>query len=495
MSWRRGVRAAAASELRCPAAGNYGRSTTARQQMPELRFVGSAAELPEASSNTLLLGHRPALLAWIEATDALEGTVLPALAASLAPGTDSGASAETFIAAAEGAALRRVAVAMLPTACSRHNTPSHAHAVTKLVRSGAGGAAELSIVVALSDPAHASATACAVARAFPTYSLKSSAAAVPDVTVALVGANPSDLGRVNVAAAGVRRAMALVDAPTSELHTSAFVAEAAAVCAALKETAVGADVGITVIEGEQLQEAGLGGLWGVGKAASHPPALVVLSYTPAGATDSVAWVGKGIVYDTGGLSIKGKEGMPGMKTDMGGAAAVLAAFDSAVRSGPSEGIALHALLCLAENSIAAEATRPDDVHTFLSGKTVEVNNTDAEGRLVLGDGVAYAAKYLEPGLIIDLATLTGAQGIATGRNHAAIYCSTESIETRCLAAGRASGDLAHALPYVPEFYRSEFTSAVADMKNSVADRSNAQSSCAAQFIGAGTHLFCAPISH
>lgn len=453
-----------------------------------LRFVGSVAELPliSAAENTLLLGHRTGLLAWLGHAEELAGTVVPALAASLTPGTDSGASAETFIPAANGEeGLQRVAVAMLPTACSRHNTPSHAHAVTQLVRSCSGANKELSIVVVLSDPAHASATACAVARAFPTYTLKSNADTIQEVTVALVGAHPGDLELVSVAAAGVRRAMALVDAPTSELHTSAFVAQAIAVCEALNQRSDTSHdgVNITVIEGEQLREAGFGGIYNVGKAASHPPALVVLSYNPSNAPESVVWVGKGIVYDTGGLSIKSKEGMPGMKSDMAGAAAVLAAFDSAVRAGPGKGVALHAILCLAENSIAADSTRPDDVHTFYSGKTVEVNNTDAEGRLVLGDGVAYAAKHLCPSLIIDVATLTGAQGIATGRNHAAIYCSTESIEAHCLAAGRASGDLAHALPYVPEFYRAEFTSAVADMKNSVADRSNAQSSCAAQFIG------------
>jgi probable aminopeptidase NPEPL1 len=102
---------------------------------------------------------------------------------------------------------------------------------------------------------------------------------------------------------------------------------------------------------------------------------------------------------------------------------------------------------------------------------------------VLGDGVAFAAKYLDPAVIVDLATLTGAQGVATGQNHAAIYCSTERIEAACLTAGRASGDLTHALPYAPEFYRAEFASSVADMKNSVKDRNNAQASCAAQFIG------------
>lgn len=290
-----------------------------REGMPDLHFVGSIAELPSSPANTLLLGHRPALLSWIEqhengapGDELYSNTVVPALAASLTPGTDNGVSAETFIPVAD-AGLRRVAVAMLPTACSRHNTPSHAHTVTKLVRSCSGEKEELVIVAVLSDPSHASATACAVARAFPTYTLKSSPIATPDVAVALIGANPTDLELVNIAAAGVRRAMALVDAPTSELYTSAFVAEAVAVCDALNQDLQRrtSAVKITVLEGEQLREAGLGGIFGVGKAATHPPALVVLSYDPTDAAESVVWVGKGIVYDTGGLSIKTKEGMPG----------------------------------------------------------------------------------------------------------------------------------------------------------------------------------------
>ena len=236
----------------------------------------------------------------------------------------------------------------------------------RLFGSSCAGSGDVSIVLPLTDPSHASAAASAVARAFPTYSLKTNAPTVPNVTVALVGATLADVERASLAAAGVRHAMALVDAPTSELNTTAFVAEAGAVFAALKEDACGSDVSIKVIEGEALKAAGLGGIYGVGKAASHPPALVILSHTPPTATKSVVWVGKGIVYDTGGLSIKSKEGMPGMKTDMGGAAAVLAAFDAAVRAGPADGVALHALLCLAENSISDNATRPDDVHTFFS---------------------------------------------------------------------------------------------------------------------------------
>ena len=144
---------------------------------------------------------------------------------------------------------------------------------------------------------------------------------------------------------------------------------------------------------------------------------------------------------------------------------------------------MHALLCISENSVGPLSTRPDDVHVLLSGKTVEVNNTDAEGRLVLSDGVFYASRDLNPEYIIDIATLTGAQLIATGKNHAALYCNDDVLEQVAIAIGKTTGDLCHPMPYCPEFYKPEFASEVADMKNSVKDRTNAQVSCAGQFIG------------
>jgi len=117
---------------------------------------------------------------------------------------------------------------------------------------------------------------------------------------------------------------------------------------------------------------------------------------------------------------------------------------------------------------------------------VEINNTDAEGRLVLGDGVAFAAKHLNPSLILDMATLTGAQAVATGKRHAAVVSNSFECDNRAVLSGIRSGELVHVLPYCPEFYRSEFASSMADMKNSVKDRSNAQASCAATFIA--SHL-------
>jgi probable aminopeptidase NPEPL1 len=170
-----------------------------------------------------------------------------------------------------------------------------------------------------------------------------------------------------------------------------------------------------------------------------------------------------------------------MKMDMAGAAAVLAGFEAAVELQVSK--RLTAILCIAENAVGPNAVRPDDLVQMFSGKTVEINNTDAEGRLVLADGVAWAAKHRSPDVIIDIATLTGAQAVATGKHHAAIYCNHEDWEVKAVVAGKLSGDLTHPLPYCPEFFRKEFRSQVADMKNSVKDRANGQAACAGQFIG------------
>jgi probable aminopeptidase NPEPL1 len=140
---------------------------------------------------------------------------------------------------------------------------------------------------------------------------------------------------------------------------------------------------------------------------------------------------------------------------------------------------------LAENAIGPDAFRNDDILTMYSGKTVEVNNCDAEGRLVLADGVAYASKHLEDlDLIVDMATLTGAQLVATGKKHAGILANKPEVEARAIEAGMYSGDLCFPLLYAPELLMPEFSSAVADMKNSVKDRSNAQTSCAGHFIEA-----------
>ena len=171
---------------------------------------------------------------------------------------------------------------------------------------------------------------------------------------------------------------------------------------------------------------------------------------------------------------------------MGGSAGMLGAFTAAVKMEPKHKLVL--LLCIAENAIGPAAVRNDDILKMYSGKTVEINNSDAEGRLVLGDGVAHATKhYSNLKLVVDMATLTGAQLIATGKTHAGVLANSLSIEQRAVEAGLKSGDLTFPLVYAPELLMAEFDSKVADMKNSVKDRGNAQSSCAGHFIEAHLH--------
>lgn len=375
-------------------------------------------------------------------------------------------------------------VAALPTKASRHNSESRAHALTKLVQTHTSGVNESIVVVC--EKQNLFASGCAVARAFPLYNRKTSkvggsAAAelvTANVEFVLVDGGQlteQDVRAIEYAARGIRLTAKIVDAPCNEMNVSGFLQEVDTVAKELNLVP-------KVIRGEELREKGFGGIHGVGKAAADPPALAVLSYEPEGATETIAWVGKGIVFDTGGLSIKGKTAMPGMKRDCGGAAAILGGFYAAVKNGFKQN--LHAVFCLAENSVGPNSTRPDDIHRLYSGCTVEINNTDAEGRLVLADGVCYADKDLKAKVILDMATLTGAQGIATGKYHGAILTNSGCWEDKALIVGRKTADLLSPVPYCPELHFSEFTSAVADMKNSVMDRGNAQVSCAGLFIAA-----------
>ena len=378
----------------------------------------------------------------------------------------------------------RVSAGVLPDVCSRHNSPARAWAIPGMVQA-AGQKGHVGIVLAVEEPEFAAASVLAVARALPTYT-SSSNPVEREVKVLIQprAGSVADVQRLGIAADAVRLAAHLTDQPPNVLNCNAFVDRAQEVA---QET--GSD--IRVFRRADMLEHGLMGIYGVGAAAAQEPAMIVLDSPGPATGDAVAWVGKGIVYDTGGLSIKSKTGMPGMKTDMAGAAAVLAAFGAAVKLGVSH--PLTAVLCVAENAVGPNAMRPDDIITLFSGRSVEVNNTDAEGRLVLSDGVAWVARNRQPRRIVDLATLTGAQSVSTGKRHAALYCNHEELEQAALTAGRFSGDLVHPLPYSPELFRREFSSVVADMRNSVKDRSNAQSSCAGQFIG--NHLFATGYEH
>eukprot|EP01134_Creolimax_fragrantissima_P006671 CFRG6671T1 len=395
--------------------------------------------------------------------------------------------------AKNGCCVSELAI-ILPSISSRSNCASRPDALTSLlVKHVPEGTTEhtsqVTMLVAATDDVAAYALGCAIGRAYPLYTAKSGILEDSlDIKVAIWNAKANAfvsgnlLNEIIYSVESIRLCGRLVDTPCNFMHCDRVVEEAKSVVESL-----GSDrVSIEVIRGEELAERGFGTLYGVGKASEHPPAMIILKYTAPAPKQTVCWVGKGIVYDTGGLSIKSKDGMPGMKRDMGGAAACLAAFWAAGRIAPAD-VTLYTILCVAENSVSALATRPDDVHTSYSGKTVEINNTDAEGRLVLADGVSYATRHLNCDVVLDMATLTGAQGICTGAKHAAIMSDDVATEQRAVQVGLECGDLTYPVLYCPEFLSQEFTSSVADMKNSVKNRANAQASCAGQFIRNHVH--------
>jgi probable aminopeptidase NPEPL1 len=353
--------------------------------------------------------------------------------------------------------LNAVVLASLPDQVSRHNTPSRSHSIAKILKKHSGSRNVL--IVCEREDVYAS--GCAVGRCFPTYSKKTkNPPTKEDVNVEFlvvegertVGLDLEEKERILLqdSCTAIQLTARLLDAPCNEMNTMHFLDEILKVEKELKTFGVTS----TVIKGEELRERGFGGVYGVGRAAENPPVLAILSFKPKKPQRTVAWVGKGIVYDTGGLSIKSKTMMPGMKADCGGAAAILGAFSVAVKSGFQD--TLHGIFCLAENSVGPLATRPDDIHTLYSGKTVEINNTDAEGRLVLADGVVYASRDLKADVIVDMATLTGAQGIATGQYHASHLTNSEEWEIKTAVAGRSSGDLSFPAVYCPEFQFPEF---------------------------------------
>lgn len=388
---------------------------------------------------------------------------------------EKGGVSRTFISHAEGEDLQ-VTLCALPTIATRMNNPARPDVLTKRVAELTSQADTTAWLICPTEDEQVEALVAAITRALPALSRKSGEGAkLKAVDVSIAGIDdPERLESLEHLVKGVSHAASWVDMPPEELNVPEMV-EAA------REIAVRVGAEIDVFEGEQLMHMGAGGLWNVGRAAKHLPALVVLrGPRSAPKAPQMVWVGKGIMYDTGGLSLKPKGSMGGMKMDMGGAAAVLGAFEVIASRGEATDVC--AILCLAENAIGPEAIRNDDIITMYSGKTVEINNTDAEGRLVLGDGVAYATEHLDASVVVDVATLTGAQLVATGRSFAAVVSNDAELERAAVEAGYHSGDLAHPLPYCPEFFTLEFKSQVADMKNSVKDRMNAQSSCAGHFV-------------
>jgi len=394
------------------------------------------------------------------------------------------------------AVVQEIAIGALPTHVSRHNDTSGAHGLQEIAKSTCGDAGKTRrVVVASDDENDFGSLVTALTRAYPVFSMKSKSGGEKKgdeetkqepMVVVLRGASEATAKKAKAISEGVELACRMVDTPPTSMDPQGMVDEA---MAAAKRTN---GVKTQVWRDKELRRDGMGCIAAVGQSAAtdgREPALVRLTFVPKGVDASerpIAFVGKGISFDTGGLSLKVGGSMPGMKADMGGAAAMLGAFEALAKCSLEGTITLkqplELLMCVAENAIGSGAIRNDDVITSYAGKTVELNNTDAEGRLVLADGVSYASKTLNATHLIDMATLTGAQMVATGSKFSGIVCNDDDFESLAVKCGKVSGDLAHPLPFAPEFFCSEFESKVADMKNSVKNRANAQSSCAAQFV-------------
>lgn len=226
----------------------------------------------------------------------------------------------------------------------------------------------------------------------------------------------------------------------------------------------------SVMEGDTLEREKMTGLINVGKASENKPCMIRLEYVPPGGGKGkpIVLIGKTVTYDTGGLSLKINNGMAGMKRDKDGGCAVMGAMHAiATTIKPKKRVV--ALLAAAENSISDEAYRPDDVLTYRNGVTVEITNTDAEGRLVLADALVWACEKENPGAIIDLATLTGGVVVALGSTFCGMFCEDDALRGKVEAAAAKSGERVWRLPMHNE-YREMMKSPIADILNSNANR-------------------------
>ena len=446
--------------------------------MTKLNFAGSVAVACRGADTVVLIAPQRRLRAgWLtKAVDAPWTRLLRRAAKE----TDAGVAGTSVSAQNPDKGPKRLVLVVLPDKRSRHNAPARPEEIAAAVSSAGIGKETAAVIACAEEADHVLPIGRAVARALPLYSRTSGKPAkrgrVTFVALDTKGDKITVNKRTRAVIESGRLAARLVDMPPAEMNTSDFMREVRKAAKGLPHTRV------KVISGDELLRLKMGGLHAVGRTAirKHPPRLLLIEYRPPKAKRTLAVIGKGVMYDTGGLSLKVGGHMAGMKCDMGGAAAAIGGTLALASSGHKD-----AVICaagLVENAIGPDAYRPDDILAMHSGHTVEINNTDAEGRLVLADCASYVARKYKPDALMDLATLTGAQLIATGHRHAGIVSNRGGFESAAVRAGLSSGDMTFPMPFAPEFYQAEFRSKVADMRNSVADRMNAQSACAAQFV-------------
>jgi leucyl aminopeptidase len=275
---------------------------------------------------------------------------------------------------------------------------------------------------------------------------------------------------------GVHLSRDLGNCPPNDLYPEAFADQA-------WEWAKDYDnVEVTIINYEQAVKAGMGGLVAVGMGSARKPCMVIFEMNKEKKGRCPLLVGKGITFDTGGISLKPGAGMDEMKYDMGGSATVFGTMEALAATGYDGKVV--AITCMAENMPSSNAQRPGDVITTLSGKTIEILNTDAEGRLVLSDGLWKAGEF-DPEYIIDFATLTGACVVALGHEATGLWSNDDDFRTRIHDAGNAVGELAWPMPLLPAFEKEMTDSKIADTRNLGAGRWGGANTAAAflkQFV-------------
>jgi leucyl aminopeptidase len=351
---------------------------------------------------------------------------------------------------------------------ARKGAPTYGHEVLRRATGAAARALAGERKVGLALPAETPEDAAAVvegallgAYAFRRYRVTSADRIKPAVeSFTLV----SGAGRDKAVKAAVARAHTVVEAvhlardwvniPPADLPPAIFATEAIAAAKA-------AGVAVEVLDEKALKKAGYGGILGVGQGSSRPPRLVKLTYSGGRGATHLALVGKGITFDSGGLSLKPSAAMEWMKSDMGGAAAIIAAITAIARLGLD--VRVTAWAPMAENLPSGTAQRPSDVLTIYGGTTVEVLNTDAEGRLILADGIVRACED-KPDVLIDVATLTGAQLVALGSRTSAVMSNDDALRTAIVHAAGAAGEQMWPMP-LPVELRASMESTVADIAN------------------------------
>jgi leucyl aminopeptidase len=337
----------------------------------------------------------------------------------------------------------------------------------------AGKARQIALALPVRDAAEAEAVALGAMLGGYVFGRYRNGGKQPDTELILLGHGAAGHGaaghgaadreaataRAQVLATAITLVRDLVNTSPSDLYPATFAAEAERVAAA-------AGLDVEVLDEKTLGEGGYGGIVGVGQGSVHPPRLVRLAYTRPDAAKTVVFAGKGITFDSGGLSLKAPKAMEAMKSDMGGAAAVLAAVAAIAELGPAVNVVGY--LPLAENMPSGTAQRPSDVITIYGGRTVEVLNTDAEGRLVLADALARSGED-SPDLLVDVATLTGAQLVALGPRIMGVMGNDDEARDGIVDASRRAGEAAWPMP-LPEELRKGLDSTVADIANVTPER-------------------------